>query len=177
MKKYLILVVFSMFLSGCFICKNTKTPIQENVAESSNASDNGETKTVVVEKVVEKIVKVKEKAEPSITISAKDAPQFETASDKLTDEGKKSMKQTAKELKKTPNAMILIVGHTDNIGDDATNMVLSEARAKTVAAELKANGVENMMGIDGKGSSEPKESNDTEEGRKANRRVEIFIRK
>lgn len=167
-----------MFLSGCFICKNTKTPIENSVTEAAGTSDNkAEVKTVVVEKVVEKVVKVKEKAEPSITISAKDAPQFETASDKLTDEGRKSMKQIAKELKKSPDAMILIVGHTDNIGDDAANMILSESRAKSVADELKVNGVENMIGIDGKGSSEPKASNETEEGRKANRRVEIFIRK
>lgn len=73
---------------------------------------------------------------------------------------------------------ITIVGHTDNVGDNARNQLLSENRAKSVMKFLTDNGIEeNRLSFEGKGASEPIASNDSENGRTQNRRVEIVIRK
>ena len=63
-------------------------------------------------------------------------------------------------------------GHTDSIGTDAYNMGLSERRASSVADFLAAEGVTGIN-IVGHGESDPVASNDTEEGRAMNRRVDI----
>lgn len=69
-----------------------------------------------------------------------------------------------------------IYGHTDAIGGDAYNQDLSERRAIAVADYLSDHGVQSArLGTRGFGRTQPIASNDTEEGRAANRRVEIKI--
>ena len=70
----------------------------------------------------------------------------------------------------------MIVGHTCNIGGDAYNLTLSKQRAKSVESALAASGIEpSRMKVSWQGMREPLASNDTEEGRAKNRRVEIKI--
>lgn len=67
-----------------------------------------------------------------------------------------------------------IGGHTDNIGPDAANQRLSQQRAEAVREWLAENGIEiDRMRAKGYGESRPITSNETEEGRRMNRRVEI----
>jgi len=69
-----------------------------------------------------------------------------------------------------------IIGHTDNSGNDALNQPLSLQRAETVRDYLAARGVPgSQMTVAGRGSREPLASNDTEQGRERNRRVEILL--
>ena len=69
----------------------------------------------------------------------------------------------------------MIRGHTDNVGNARRNQTLSEFRAKVVFTYLTNRGVpEAAMEWSGLGSQWPDASNDTEEGRRKNRRVEIF---
>ncbi len=71
---------------------------------------------------------------------------------------------------------IKIEGHTDNIGDDLINMKLSLKRAEAVKELLRQKGVEsNLLKAVPKGESIPIDDNNTVEGRKKNRRVEIRI--
>jgi outer membrane protein OmpA-like peptidoglycan-associated protein len=72
--------------------------------------------------------------------------------------------------------MVEVAGHTDDVGDDQSNQVLSERRAAAVASYLESRGVmqERIM-IVGAGEVHPIASNDTEAGRAENRRVEITI--
>lgn len=77
---------------------------------------------------------------------------------------------------------VLVVGHTDAIGDEAANVALSEDRANAVLDGLVAQGVSSdLLSIDGRGESEPVAANeqadgsDDPDGRQQNRRVEIFI--
>ncbi len=63
-------------------------------------------------------------------------------------------------------------GHTCSIGTDSYNMDLSERRAKSVADFLGTQGITDVNTV-GHGESDPVASNDTEEGREMNRRVEI----
>ena len=74
------------------------------------------------------------------------------------------------------NVRVTVVGHTDSTGSDAINDPLSRERALAVRDYLGARGVpSSRVGISGRGSHEPVASNDTEPGRAANRRVEIFL--
>ena len=74
--------------------------------------------------------------------------------------------------------IIQISGYTDNVGKAEANLILSEARANAVKQYLFENGVnKNSLIAKGYGSSNPKTSNETEEGRAQNRRVEIIVLK
>ena len=69
-----------------------------------------------------------------------------------------------------------VLGHTDSTGSDAYNQALSERRAQSVADYLSTRGVARArMGIRGFGETQPIASNETEEGRSQNRRVEIKV--
>jgi len=71
---------------------------------------------------------------------------------------------------------IKVVGHTDSVGSDAYNQVLSERRASSVAEYLISQGVApNKVTSEGKGESQPIADNETDEGRAKNRRVELHI--
>lgn len=80
-------------------------------------------------------------------------------------------------VKTFPSATILVSGHTDNVGGDQLNLSLSEARAEKVALFLNQVGNIPIEKIEfqGYGKQRPVLSNETVEGRAANRRVEILI--
>ncbi len=79
-------------------------------------------------------------------------------------------------LKRKPNERIEIGGHTDNVGSDEKNLVLSLERAKSIVEYLIAKGISNdRLVAKGYGAEEPIEENTTEEGRQKNRRTEVKI--
>jgi outer membrane protein OmpA-like peptidoglycan-associated protein len=79
-------------------------------------------------------------------------------------------------LNDTALRSLLIVGHTDSVGDDAYNVNLSKKRAFTVATNLQAAGVAGKyIHIIPMGKQQPFTTNSTREGRQLNRRVEFFI--
>lgn len=82
----------------------------------------------------------------------------------------------ADSLKKYPDSVVQVLGHTDNTGDAGYNVGLSERRAEAVADVLMDHSVpfERIETI-GHGEDQPIGSNLTEEGRAKNRRVEIVI--
>jgi outer membrane protein OmpA-like peptidoglycan-associated protein len=69
-----------------------------------------------------------------------------------------------------------VVGHTDNTGNDAVNVPLSNNRAQSVADYLVSAGVPaGSVSSKGEGSSNPVASNDTADGRAQNRRTAITV--
>ncbi|MEP7228912.1 MAG: OmpA family protein [Ginsengibacter sp.] len=79
-------------------------------------------------------------------------------------------------LNRKPNERIEIGGHTDNVGSDEKNLVLSLERAKTIVEYLISKGIDNnRLVAKGYGAEEPIEENTTEEGRQKNRRTEVKI--
>lgn len=77
-----------------------------------------------------------------------------------------------------PSATVELGGHTDNMGEEAQLLTLSEGRANAVKDYLVENGVEeSRIFAKGYGASQPFQSNDTEDGRSKNRRTEIKITK
>lgn len=81
-------------------------------------------------------------------------------------------------LKRRAKLKLEVAGHTDNVGDDAYNQKLSEARATAVKAWLAAHGVAaERLTAKGYGKGAPVASNDSDEGRAKNRRVELVCAK
>lgn len=70
-------------------------------------------------------------------------------------------------------AVVQVVGHTDAVGSDADNEVLSQERAAAVAAAVASTRSDLVLEVSGRGESEPVASNRDAEGREQNRRVEI----
>lgn len=96
----------------------------------------------------------------------------------LRPEGRERLSRIAGVLLATdPDLRLEIEGHTDNVGSDAYNLTLSEERARAVEDYLLGNGVPaNMIeSAEGFGESRPLATNETNEGRQRNRRVEIVI--
>lgn len=101
---------------------------------------------------------------------------FKTNSSELSNESNIELNKLLDFLRTNPTIKIRISGHTDSVGDDNFNQVLSERRAGTVYEYLVSNGTDkNRIEIQGYGESQPIQSNDTDEGRAANRRTEFEI--
>ena len=111
-----------------------------------------------------------------IAVSFPSGILFPFNSTEILPDGKTNLQQLASSLDKYPNSDILIVGHTDSVGTDAYNMDLSQRRAQAASAYLQSLGVPaSRLQTAGRGESEPIATNDTDEGRQRNRRVEIAI--
>ena len=100
---------------------------------------------------------------------------FATNSSTLNSSSQNTIKQIAQVLKNNSDVDVAIFGHTDSTGSDAINNPLSEKRAKAVETSLKSQGVTNIRTVEGQGSTNPVADNSTAEGRKQNRRVEVYM--
>lgn len=102
--------------------------------------------------------------------------QFDDGASSLTADSRYQLSDLADVLKKYPRLSIEISGHTDNVGDPAANLKLSQARANSVREALVAQGIEgNRLVAAGYGDSRPAGSNETADGRAKNRRTELKI--
>jgi len=103
---------------------------------------------------------------------------FRLNSGELTAESKAILDQVAASLNARSDVKsIQVIGHTDSSGAAAYNQVLSEKRAKAVAAYLVSQGVDaERISSKGMGETQPIADNGTSEGRAKNRRVEIKVK-
>jgi len=102
---------------------------------------------------------------------------FDYDQDTVKAESKPALDDIAKVMAAQPALRLKIIGHTDNKGGEAYNLDLSSRRAANVSAALVGGyGIDpSRLSYDGAGMSRPIESNDTEEGRAKNRRVELVV--
>lgn len=102
---------------------------------------------------------------------------FNSGSAQLKPESTKFLVNAFAGIKAQPGWLIVITGHTDATGSDEQNLRLSRARAAAVHDWFQRMGdiPSNCFAVQGLGASEPVASNDTEQGRSANRRVEIRL--
>ena len=93
-----------------------------------------------------------------------------------TADNKKFLEEAMKYLAANKGKKLSLTGHTDNVGPEEPNVKLSSKRAADVKSQLiKAGIAADQLSTDAKGEAEPKTSNDTPEGRKANRRVSVVV--
>lgn len=116
-------------------------------------------------------------AEPQDEVIVLDARVlFAFGSSELTDDARDVLAEIANRISGVDVISVKVDGHTDSVGSEAFNMGLSERRASSVADELIAQGVAaGKISTQGFGESKPVASNDTDEGRAKNRRVEIHV--
>jgi len=101
---------------------------------------------------------------------------FDFDSDQLRPEARKNLDNLAANLSSFGDSKLVLVGHTDAVGDASYNQSLSERRAMAVTSYLAAHGVPSTRMVSaGRGETEPIASNDTEPGRQQNRRVEVAV--
>lgn len=102
---------------------------------------------------------------------------FGTGSAELKPESTKVLIDALVGIKAQPGWLIVIAGHTDAVGSDEHNLQLSRARAAAVREWMQRMGdlPDSCFAVQGFGKSQPIASNDTEAGRKANRRVDIRL--
>lgn len=107
-----------------------------------------------------------------------DGIYFATGQSELLQQSFRQLSRLKELLEAHPNMRIELRGHTDDQGTVDFNQRLSEARAKAVADYLVSHGIQaSRIEWNGYGKSQPVDSNDTEEGRQRNRRVEYRVLK
>lgn len=113
-----------------------------------------------------------------VTIALDAAVLFDSGKAELKPEARQTLHEAAVRVKKFKDAAVAISGHTDNVGNEASNMALSDKRAAAVrdhfvaAESVPADG----LSVKGYGKSQPVADNGSEQGRARNRRVDVVIR-
>jgi phosphate transport system substrate-binding protein len=100
--------------------------------------------------------------------------RFESGSNRIDNKGQRDLGRIAEFLSKNPDRRVMLLGFTDNVGDPEANSKLSADRAKLVGIEIMKLGIYPTL-ITGYGDAAPVASNDSEEGRYRNRRVEVWV--
>ncbi|HVR37741.1 MAG TPA: OmpA family protein [Thermoanaerobaculia bacterium] len=122
-------------------------------------------------------VEVSRPSEGEIDVRLTSDILFDTDSSGLRSESRATLRGLAENFQRYPENYIDVEGHTDSTGSDDYNLALSERRADAVRDYLVNQGLEpSHVSARGFGESQPKEPNDTPDGRQLNRRVEIHIR-
>lgn len=123
-----------------------------------------------------KAVAETKRTEEGIVTTLKNNILFDTNSATLQSGANDQIGEIANIIAKYPENKVVVVGHTDSKGDNSHNQKLSERRAQAVRLKMISQGVGsgNVEAV-GQGEAQPTASNDTEEGRAKNRRVELVI--
>lgn len=101
---------------------------------------------------------------------------FATGKTTILDSSEPALAELYQFLASRPRQRIRIVGHTDDIGSDRSNQVLSEGRCQEVRRAMVERGISSdRIEIEGRGERDPIVPNDTDEQRQMNRRVEIVL--
>ena len=101
---------------------------------------------------------------------------FQTGSDQLSQSARRILDNLASTLKKHPRMRVEIAGHTDNVGSSLINEQLSKQRAQSARAFLIQLGISaEVLSSRGYSFTQPIATNETQEGRQQNRRVEMRI--
>ena len=152
----------------------------KNETVAKNTKNTVSSEKTVLEKVDDVLPKnniVAEEVSAGIRLSIRDIKFAPDSAQILSGESER-LDEIAEVLKMAPNAQLLVEGHTASVGKPAGEQKLSEQRAHKIAEELKARGVKAGAFIcRGFGGTKPVASNETNEGRAQNRRVEITILK
>lgn len=116
------------------------------------------------------------RVEEGIKVTFDSGLMFAVNKSELTDDTRANLSNLAANLNEHKDTNILIEGHTDASGSDDYNQELSEKRAKVVTDYLVSQGVDaSRVSTMGYGESQPVADNETADGKKKNRRVEVAI--
>jgi outer membrane protein OmpA-like peptidoglycan-associated protein len=172
MKKALLATIYSLL----FIAN-------ANAIDFGKVSEITKKASAELEQIAEKLEKlqsdkIKVSEEERGVVLTFSAQLFAVGKADLTDEAEENLQEAAKTLAEYPDANVEIEGHTDSTGSAKLNQDLSEKRAKNVMNFLIKQGIaKERLSAVGYGKDRPIADNGTEEGRAANRRVELIVKK
>lgn len=102
---------------------------------------------------------------------------FAFDSSRLDAAARDALDQAVRVIRDNPGVRLAVIGHTDSVGTAAYNQGLSERRAAAVVDYLVSRGIDrSRLSAEGRGEAEPVASNDTDDGRERNRRVQLVVR-
>lgn len=112
-----------------------------------------------------------------ITIALDSSVMFDTGKSAIKAEARQQLHEAAERIRKFAGAGVLVSGHTDDVGSEASNLALSNARAAAVKQHLVAEeGIDaGRLATRGFGATQPVADNGTDAGRARNRRVDVVI--
>ncbi len=166
-----ITIPFSVFKSKKV--KTVEQPVQPELPELPVVVREEIKPCYTLEEIID-MIEMNEDIEGK-TFCAIDAIEFDFAKSTIKEDSYGYLDKVASTIKRA-NKCVEIKGHTDNVGSKKTNMNLSKARAEAVMDYLINKGVDpSKLKYSYYGYSQPLSTNDTEEGRALNRRVEFTI--
>jgi len=158
--------------------QNTLSGTRMELSQERDARQAAERNAQAAMASLEQVARVKEEAR-GMVITLDGSVLFVSGKAELLPIARQKLDQVATALGDTgPEQKIVVEGHTDSNGGDASNLKLSQDRADAVRTYLIQKGVKtDRISSVGKGEASPVASNDTAEGRANNRRVEIIVEK
>jgi outer membrane protein OmpA-like peptidoglycan-associated protein len=148
---------------------------QQLEAEKKARADADKRAKDAMDRLALSIGTVKQEAR-GMVITLSGSVLFASAKDMLLPAAQDRLSQVAEALKNQADHKIVVEGHTDSQGSDASNQTLSERRAQAVVSFLTSKGVPaDQIRAQGLGPSRPVADNASAEGRANNRRVEIIV--
>jgi outer membrane protein OmpA-like peptidoglycan-associated protein/tetratricopeptide (TPR) repeat protein len=164
------------------VVKIDKTIKQDIMISASKEGHSFETQVISEESLKPESVSIK--LEPMKVEKLKEGSNFEidnllfaSGSSEISESSKPVLNSFARYLLSNPSIQVEIQGHTDDLGDDNQNLILSEARCKSVKNFLISQGVnESVVSFKGFGETKPKFPNTTDINRAKNRRTEVKIK-
>jgi outer membrane protein OmpA-like peptidoglycan-associated protein len=120
---------------------------------------------------------ITEQPDGSLKLNIPSSVTFDTSSYTIKPSFAPVLDQLAQTLQQNPEVVASVVGHTDSTGSQQYNQTLSVNRAQSVTGYLAQRGIApQRLSATGMGPNQPIADNNTEAGRAANRRVEIYLR-
>lgn len=117
-----------------------------------------------------------QRVEEGIAVSFDSGILFDFDSSILRPEARQNLRKLAQIMSEDDETELMIVGHTDSVGNENYNMRLSLRRAESAANYMISQGLsERRVSVEGRGEYEPIATNETDAGRQENRRVEVAI--
>jgi len=114
--------------------------------------------------------------EDTVKLTLSSEASFDVDSSTIKYAFQPALDRVAGVMRNYDQTVVHIIGHTDSSGSESYNQRLSERRADSVSGYLSARGVDRgRLYASGRGEMEPRASNDTPEGRRLNRRVDLYI--
>jgi outer membrane protein OmpA-like peptidoglycan-associated protein len=159
---------------GDFTVHKGKTYIQIEVSVSGNYLQTIMTETALTQDVVATAAAMGQALTSNGHIVV-NGIFFDTGKSEIKPESAPALEELSKLLKQDPKLKVFVVGHTDNVGTAAANLELSKRRADSVVQALvsKYGVTSDRLAAYGAGPYAPMASNDAEDGRALNRRVEL----
>jgi len=153
--------------------------VTQNQAQAAKSKAELEEAARKIAQELEKAAAFVESTETEVTVGLSSAVTFASGDAVLATEGDAALSKAAKILKGLPN-VVRIEGHTDDVpmrgGKFPSNWHLSAARAQSVVRLLMREGLDpRRIQVIGYADVRPRQSNETSEGRAANRRIEIKL--